>query len=198
MRRIILAVILVSMALSISATCIQKQTSYTNSLGDPIVVGEVVNNSGAAVSTTVRATLYDSAGNVIGVRDSTACIDPLPAGGTSPFELYLEKGVAYRLETIDDTDSWLTPAWGLTASSRSWFDSMGWLHVGGTVYNGGDRTWSFTKVCISFYDAAGKVIRTEYTYPDPDPAPGQTVPFEVEMWDDVTVAGYAVFVGGWD
>ena len=198
MRKLIFAVILISMALSISATCIQKQTSYNDSIGDLIVVGEVVNNSGAAVSTTVRATLYDAAGNVIGVRDTSPCVDPLPAGATSPFDLYLEKGTSYRLETIDETDSYTTPAWGLSVDSRSWYDSSGYLHIGGTVHNGSDRTWSFTKVCASFYDSKGNVIRVEDTYVDPDPAPGQSAPFEMRLWEKVPVASFGVFVGGWD
>ena len=65
-------------------------------------------------------------------------------------------------------------------SQYFYVDSIGAIHIVGEVLNQAPVTASFVKVIVTFYDAYGQVIGTDFTFTDPsDLAPGQRTPFDV-------------------
>jgi hypothetical protein len=74
-------------------------------------------------------------------------------------------------------------------SHSGWLDSLGYYHVSGEVENVGDAPASFVKVTATFYDSAGIVVATSFTYTTLSVLlPGRKSPFEVLLVDTTQAA----------
>jgi hypothetical protein len=67
----------------------------------------------------------------------------------------------------------------------SYVDSIGYFHVVGEVQNNAPESMKFVDITATFYDAAGKVVGTDFGYTDMDTLlPAQTSPFEILLTDE--------------
>jgi len=72
------------------------------------------------------------------------------------------------------------------------FDSLGYYHVVGEVQNNGDGALQFVKITATFYDSAGTVVATSFTYTMIEILhAGQKSPFDVFLFDKAQSAKVA-------
>ena len=81
-----------------------SSSSRRDSIGNYIISGEIKNNYNTPVTyPQIVGTGYDSSGKVVASHTTYADLDTIPAGGTSPFECYLDDEnnqiVKYQLQT---------------------------------------------------------------------------------------------------
>lgn len=75
------------------------------------------------------------------------------------------------------------PAIGILSSS-SYHDSIGALHVVGEAVNNTDQPVQFVRISAAYYDAAGAILDTDFTYTELDVLdPGQASPFQLITLD---------------
>ena len=64
-------------------------------------------------------------------------------------------------------------------------NDFGWYEIVGEVVNGGSDATEYVQVVATFYDEAGRVIDTDFTFTDPsDLSAGQSAPFEITVTDE--------------
>jgi len=167
------------------------------------VVGEVKNTLGTNVEyVKIVATFYDSSDTVIGTDYTYTEIDILKPNQKSPFTLssYPDKitvasyDIDIQYYTTQDQ-----PFEGLTILSQTAsIDNLGYHKVVGQVKNNGANTATYVKVIGTYYDSAGKVIGTSYTYTELDLINvGATSPFELSSYPlEINPASYELQVQG--
>lgn len=179
-------------------------TAYEDSLDAIWIVGEVVNPYPFPVEfVEITARYFSASGTLLATDFTYSDLLTIPAGSDSPFSVLLfdpPPGIAtYDLVITDfDTDIFFPAPVGLTAQvTNSYIDGIGIRHDVGIVTNNSGFTYEFTQIYIAYYNAAGQVIRTDFTYADPDLlGPGQSGTFEVLEWDGDTlpIASYRIWV----
>jgi len=158
-------------------------SSYISSIGTFHVVGEVENTGNINMQfVKIVATFYDSSKTVVGTAFTYADIEVLKPNQKSPFNI-MEMSNVEEIQSVKLDLTYMPttnePYAGLTILSRSSYTStIGTFHVVGEVKNSGNRDVNFVKVIGTFYDSAGKVVDTSFTYTNPsDITSGQTAPF---------------------
>ena len=119
-------------------------------------------------------------------------LDYLRPGEKSPFRLIItDESVAQRIDNYTLTVNWkpvfadpsavVAAATVLTIEQgEQRINDFGWYEIVGEAINGGSDSTEFVKVVATFYDEAGRLIDTTFTYTDPsDLAAGQSAPFEI-------------------
>ena len=167
-----------------------------------IVDGEVKNNNAFdAESVWINATFFDAADNVVATAFAYSCLPVLPAGGDSPFDIYLVDPPAniarYTLQAYGLPADEPPPS-GLTVSVTSVDPHLDdrYYHLFGTVTNNSTQPQGPIKVCVALYSPAGAVILAGSTYTQPNvPRPGESGTFHFELPIDSTpVADYRLWV----
>jgi hypothetical protein len=114
----------------------------------------------------------------------------LPPDGVSPFNLIemdtAKAGQVQSYTLIVDQQEATPIARKLTilnvADSKN---TPGWLEIVGEVQSQADQLSTYTKIIGTFYDGAGKVVYTAYTFTDPSDLPaGATYPFKMTILSD--------------
>lgn len=146
------------------------------------IIGEVQNTSDDPMTyVKLVTTLYDTAGQVVGVGFTYSTLDAIPAGGRSPFEIMLdhwEGAESYALEVQGQAGE--LPRQDLTITNHYSSPSGDYLTIEGEVANQGTTPAEFVKVVVTLYDADGNVVGVAFTYTTLDEiAPGGTSPFEI-------------------
>lgn len=175
-----------------------------DSIGYFHVVGEVENlGPQNAEFVKVTGTFYDAADAVVATTSTFTGRGVVPAGQKSPYDLMVEdkdaKIARYKL-TVSASPTSKSPAGegllearGVTTNT----DAIGYHHVVGEVQNNADRRATFVKVVATFYDAAGTVVGTAFTFTDPSEVPaGGSAPFDlfVDADDVPPIARHALYV----
>jgi len=167
------------------------------------VVGEVENTLGTNVEyVKIVATFYDSSGTVIGTDYTYTDIDILKPNQKSPFTLSSYPDTIIVASYDIDVQYYTTqdqPFEGLTILSQTAsIDSLGYHKVVGQVKNNGDSTATYVKVVGTYYNYAGKVIGTSYTYTELDLInAGAMSPFELSSYPlEINPASYELQVQG--
>jgi len=182
---------------------VSKTSDYISITGSLWVVGEVKNNNAFnAEFVKIEATFFDAADRVVASEYSYSCLDIIPPGGDSPFDILLWDPPAniarYTLQAYDEPAREPPPS-GLDISGVSTrLSGAGYYHVTGLITNHSSDTYEFVRICGALYDSAGNVIRTDYTYIGPDTlAPGESASFDwSESVDSTPVASYRLWVDG--
>lgn len=163
---------------------------YADRWGDIRVMGLVINGLNTpAEYVRVTARFYSSSGQLLATKDGYADIDIIPAGGSSPFEVWLfdpPPGVAHVETSVSGfLASNRAPITGLVFSITNIYrDRWGWLYVVGTVTNTSSTTYRYVNVLGAYVDAAGRVVRLDIDYISSDDLlPGQSSPFELIFYD---------------
>lgn len=176
---------------------ILSSSQINNSFGSVYIVGEVRNDLSELVQfVQIVGTFYDSAGLLIDTDYTYTDLDYLRPGEKSPFNLIIsDASVAQRIDSYTLAVNWepvfadpaaVAAATVLTIEQgEQRINDLGWYEIVGQVLNGGSEATEFVKVVATFYDEAGQVIDTDYTYTDPpDLAAGQSAPFEIRVSDE--------------
>ncbi len=176
---------------------ILSSSQINNSFGSVYIVGEVRNDLSNLVQfVQIVGTFYDSSGLLIDTDYTYTDLDYLRPGEKSPFNLIIsDASVAQRIDSYTLAVNWdpvyadpsdVTAATVLTIQQgEQRTNDLGWYEIVGEVVNGGSEPTEFVKVVATFYDEAGQVIDTDYTYTDPsDLVAGQSAPFELTVSDE--------------
>jgi hypothetical protein len=164
-------------------------TYYFDILGAMWVVGEVRNGLDHEIALVeVTANLYSASEVLLATDFGFACVTTIPAGGDSSYTvLVLDPPPGVDHVGVSVTDYFEPPFFtidppvvGLDATiTNVYTDSIGFRHAVGTVTNNSAYTYDFVQPCVAFYDAAGNVVRTDFTFTSPSTlAPGQTGTFD--------------------
>ena len=173
-------------------------SSQTNTdFGSTYIVGEVRNDLSHLINyVQIVGTFYDSRGLLIDTDFTYADLDYLRPGEKSPFRLIIsDESVVQRIDSYTLAVNWepvfVDPSSVAAATvlrieqGEQRIGEFGWYEIVGGVVNGGSEPTQYIKVVATFYDEAGKVIETDYTYTDPsDLAAGQSAPFELTVSDE--------------
>lgn len=173
-------------------------SSQTNTdFGSTYIVGEVRNDLSHLVEyVQIVGTFYDSSGLLIDTDFTYTDLDYLRPGEISPFRLIIsDASVVQRIDNYTLAVNWepvfadpsdVAAATVLTIEQgEQRINDFGWYEIVGEVVNGGSEATEFVKVVATFYDEAGQVIGTDFTYTDPsDLAAGRSAPFEITESDE--------------
>ena len=175
-------------------------STYTDSLGDPYVVGEVENiGSVTAELGQVDLAYEDASGNLLATGEAFAQLGNINPGQKSPFKAVEPSPPAGYAQTvitgISDFSS-STPANTnfTTVVTNTFVDGSGFPNIVGTVTNDNTTTASYVQVVFTFYDSAGNVADADFAFVQPQPpslAPGQTADFQEVDTDGVPYSSYA-------
>lgn len=172
-------------------------SQISTDFGSTYIVGEVRNNLSDVVEyVQIVGSFYDSSGLLIDTDFTYTDLDYLRPGERSPFKLIIsDESVASRIANYTLSVNWepvyanasaVAAATVLTIQEgEQRIGEFGWYEVVGEVVNGGTDSTEYVKVVATFYDEAGQVINTDFTYTDPtDLAAGQSAPFELRVSDE--------------
>jgi hypothetical protein len=173
-------------------------SSQTNTdFGSTYIVGEVRNDLSQLVNyVQIVGTFYDSNGVLIDTDFTYTDLDYLRPGEKSPFRLIVsDESVVQRIDSYTLAVNWEPVFADQSAVAEATvlrivqgeqrIGEFGWYEIVGEVVNGGSEPTQYVKVVATFYDDAGRVIGTDFTYTDPsDVAAGQSAPFEITVTDE--------------
>jgi hypothetical protein len=164
-------------------------TWHTDSIGAIWVVGEVDNGLDHDVALVkVTASFYGASNQLLATEFGFACVNAIPGGGDSPFTVlkfpslngidHVQVGVTDYISppflVVDPAVQSLTPT-----VTNVYTDTLDFRHAVGTVTNNSTHTYEFVQPCTAFYDSAGNVVRTDFTFAEPDTlGPGQVGTFD--------------------
>lgn len=159
------------------------------------VVGEILNGTSAAIySPRIEAKFFDAANHLVGVAADSASLYMTSNGLTNPFKVVLSNApnsiVRYELVITYRTSSSLDYRY-MTVLSQQVRDNSG-IEVFGEIRNDNEMTVRYSKVVVTFYDSAGNVTDTDYTYTDGDLAQGQTTIYSINTFKDIDYSSYVV------
>jgi hypothetical protein len=162
--------------------------------GSVYVVGEVRNDLPYAVEyVQIVGRFFDSSGRLIDTDFTYTHLDQLRPGEESPFKLILtdestnQNIATYDLSVNGDRvyGSGLKPEGLRVQVGDQRINDYGWYEIVGEVQNAGTQNTQYVKAIATFYNDAGTVIETDFTYTRPsDLAAGQSAPFEITMTDE--------------
>jgi hypothetical protein len=176
---------------------ILSSSQYSTEFGSTYIVGEVRNNLSDLVQyVQIVGRFYDSTGLLIDTDFTYTDLDLLRPGEKSPFRLIItDESVAQRIDNYTLAVNWdpvfadpsaVANATVLTIQEGEHrINDNGWYEIVGEVVNGGTDDTEFVEVVATYYDEAGQVINTDFTYTDPSDIPaGQSAPFELTVLDE--------------
>lgn len=169
--------------------------------GTIYVVGMVHNGLSSPIGyVQITARFYASDGRLLATDTGYAALDTIPAGGDSPYTALLldpPAGISRITATVTDySTTYLSPpVSGLSAEvSNIYVNSIGTLHMVGTVQNNSGKTWEYVQPIVALFDAEGNVVRTDFTFTDPDTlGPGQSGTFDLLILDPPPGAASMVY-----
>lgn len=178
---------------------------------EPTCALSVNSNSGEAPFTV---TFYMTANDVDGTissweldinNDGTADYSDLGEPPSSKQHTYSDSGTYTAELTVIDNGSTpasdsvtitVTPPPPVKILSHSSYYNSGYFYVVGEVQNLGNNNIEFVKIVATFYNSAGEIIGTDFTYTELDIlTPNQKSPFEVNSWpNEINVDHYELSV----
>lgn len=146
---------------------------YIDTIGYAHVVGEVRWTGSLNVAfVELTATFRDAGGTVVAVGFTYTSVSILTPNQKSPFQILegdnVERISSYTLAVTDFNPTTETPYRFFSVHDDSMYeDSIGYLHVVGTVTNTGSSTARYVEVIVTFRDAAGNAVATTFTFTSP-------------------------------
>jgi len=183
---------------------VQKSTWHYDILGAIWVTGEVHNGLNHGIELVkVTAKFYSASNTLLATDYGYACLTAVPANSDSPYTVLLvgpPAGIDHVTVAVThwyDPPLLFPPPVGLQPTvTNTYTDIIGYLHLVGTVKNNSSNTYDFVQPCTAFYNSAGDVVRTDFTYTSPSTlAPGQTGTFDSSVdADGVGIVSYRLWV----
>jgi len=176
-------------------------SSYINSNGLPVVVGEIINDGREPVkSVEVKVNFIDTAGQVIDSSMAVAAVGMIPPGQRSPFMIvgnadYANAITSYELQIVNFARAQNKPAMLEVASTSEFSDGVSEVSIMGTIMNMGSDASTSTKVHATFYDESGRVIAYSSTSADPSIIePNGKTSFEMKIHERIPIIqSYTLF-----
>jgi len=142
---------------------ILSSSDWTDTAGNLVISGEILNNNSAARHLAViTATYYDSSGAVLTTATATEDVNIMPGRSRSPFHLTVPKppGYArYKVEVSCRQATSETPMQNFPVSNATQATSGApWFR--GSFTNNNGFPVKYTKTATTLYDAWGTVINT--------------------------------------
>lgn len=171
-----------------------RPSSYGTSL---YVMGEVYNGTPNAIEfVRVTANFYSASGTLLATDYTYADLGAIPAYGDAPFKVILldyPDGIASVTVQVTDYDlaDFYPVVTGLNLQvTNTYLTDWGSMHIVGTVTNNSGTIWDYVQPIVAFYDDAGRVIETDFTFTSPTTIPpGQTATFDLLIIDGEELAG---------
>jgi hypothetical protein len=162
-------------------------SSYTSITGTIWIVGLVTNATGGPIDfVEITTNYYSASGQLLATDFGFADVSTMAPGTSSPFSVLLLDPppgiVSFDYAVTDyDSDPFRPVVVGLVVNVTNIYRSnTGTVHVVGTVKNNSATAYEFVQPLAAFTDAAGNVVRTDFTFTSPDDlAPGQTGTFDM-------------------
>ncbi len=170
---VLLGILLIAPAYGASNLQVLNYSSYTNSNGLPVVVGEIVNDGKEPVkSVEVKVSFMDDSGQVIDSGEAVTAAAVIPAGQKSPFMIvgsvgYSDSITSYELQIMNFARAQNKPVMLQIVSTGEFSDGVSEVSIIGEVSNLGEDAAANTKVHATFYDDSGRVIGYSSTSPEP-------------------------------
>ena len=170
----------------LASGCFFNVTSYTDTDGSTVYVGEVRNDGPPLSGPYVTGTFYDANGNVITTQDGDVC-RVMPTSSIAAFKVRLPAGtpkparVEWKLNGTEVENPYLAEgltAWISATAPASPGTDLGLVY--GEMRNDSASTYIRGYVCIAWVNAKGEVLRVGTgSAAGLRLAPGQTLPFAV-------------------
>jgi plastocyanin len=159
--------------------------------GFTFIIGEIRNDSPEVVGTvTIVGSFYDSNGNLIDTTSTFAELSQLRPGENSPFRMSMsDESIVERMENYtlsveaNPVFGGIKPAALRIDVSEQRLNEFDQYEIVGQVTNTGSDDTSLVQVIGSFYDEAGELIATEFTFLASDLPAGQSGPFKITVPD---------------
>jgi hypothetical protein len=172
-----------------------SSSAYVDSIGDYRIVGEVQNVGSQALKyVKITASFYSANDTFVGSDYSYTELSVLNSGDKSPFNLYFSQTAIvpqinhYSLYISYSSASAL-PAGLKILSNSSYVDNINYLHVIGQVQNIAAGNATYVEVIGTFYDQAGNVVDSDYTFTSPTTLePNQIGPYDLFLYDTARIA----------
>jgi hypothetical protein len=169
-----------------------SDNSFTDNFNTLTIVGEIKNDSPAAVGhTNILATFYDAGGAVIETAAGPSLLKTVGAGEISPFLITLSRPagmVSYSLRATARPAEPAAAAQISVSETKRYEDTTGFLHIKGAITNVGNSAARRVKVAAVLYGRDGRVINVGFAYASPPSlAPGHQAAY------DITFAHYPRF-----
>ncbi len=136
----------------------------------------------------VTASFWDASNQLLGTQYGYAGLTTIPGGGDSVFTILKTSPWAGVHHITVGVTSYADPAYdepiiGLVANvTNQYTDSIGWLHLVGTVTNTSGNTYTYVQPYAGFYNGAGDVARAFFDSTDPSTlGPGQSGTFDISV-----------------
>ena len=191
---VLLGIMLIVPAYGATNLQVLNYSSYTNSSGLPVVVGEIINDGKDPVkSVEVKVSFIDDEGQVIDSGKAVAAVGMIPPGQRSPFMIvgsadHANEITGYELQILNFATTKNKPAMLQIVSTSEFSDGVSEVSIRGEITNLGGNAASSTKVHATFYDDSGRVIG--YTSASPDRniiEPNNKAGFELKIHERVPV-----------
>ncbi len=181
-----LAVALFGLLAVLSSGCFFNVTSYTETDGTTVYVGEVQNDGPPLSNPIVTGTFYDAAGNVITTQTGSAC-RVMPTKSVAAFKVTLPPGTAkparaeWALSGREVADAYLADGLsGQLFGTGPATPGTAKPQVFGEIRNDSANTYTGGYVCVAWVNAQGEVLRVaEATAAGGEFAPGDVLPFSL-------------------
>ncbi len=161
---VLLGILLITPAYGASNLQVLNYSSYTNSNGLPVVVGEIVNDGKDPVkSVEVKVSFMDDSGQVIDSGEAATAAAIIPPGQKSPFMIvgsvgYADSITGYQLQIMNFAKAQSKPVMLQVVSTGEFSDGVSEVSIIGDISNLGEDAATNTKVHATFYDDSGRVI----------------------------------------
>ncbi len=189
---VLLGTLLVAPAYGAPNIKVFNYSSYINSNGLPVVVGEIINDGKDPVkSVEVKVNFIGATGKVIDSNMATAAVDMIPPGQRSPFMIvgsadYANTITSYELQIVNFAKAQNKPALLQIVSTSEFSDGVSEVSIRGDVKNIGGTASASTKVHATFYDDSGRVIGYSSASADPNTiVPSGKASFEMKIRERV-------------
>jgi hypothetical protein len=175
--------------------------TYINSKGEPVIVGEVINDGREPVkSVQVKASFLDPSGNVLDSSSTWAAIDMIPPGQRSPFLIqgdteYALNVKSFEIEVVSFDKGQSKPSSLEILNVSHFTDGIGEVGIDGVIANNGEKTATAPKVYATFYDVNNKVVGFASATSDPAPiSPNEKAVFKIRIHELVpAIMSYTLY-----
>ena len=179
----LIAIVLIAGVMS--AGCFVNISSYTAPDGSTIYVGDYYNDQeGPGFGPgQVQGKLYDASGNLIDTAGGFLCLGVEPRG-LIPFKAWTGPTAPPASMTWTVVDPPMNPllATGIDAKVTNTFVAGALTYIVGELTNTSANVYVASSVCVSFTDAAGRVVRSNWNNGGAWRFnPGDTLPFSVPI-----------------
>ncbi len=176
-------------------------STYLNSSGAPVIVGEVINDSKESIkSVEVEASFIDSSGEILDSGSAFVAIDLIPPRQRAPFMIvgaaeYTLSVKSFEVKVVNFDKGQTKPAKLEIISTSVFSDGISEVSISGEIQNAGDTTVTMSKIYATFYDDSSKVVGFASVNTEPDSlAPDVKANFKLKVHERISsIRSYTLY-----